>query len=381
MLGAFFFSTATSTALTWRSLSGLLRKHNYSRGRTCQAGRVGARCAMHSGAPNTSPSPGGGDPLTQHMERLRSDTSAVMILDGGTGEELFLRGVPDDRKIWSAKAVVDATYHQALRDVHRSFIEAGSDAVTANSYGIIPGVGFDRDEIARYVALAGRLARQSVRDNAVVLGSLGPLVESYRPDRVMDHAEGVEFYGLMCEALSPSVDCFLAETMSSVEEASQAVEAAGTLPKPLRRPMMVSFTLNSRGSVRSEEAVTDAILRIVARAEKHHVHLCGVLFNCAEPESISEAFRQIHSDAHLQRLLKEKSIKIGAYANRLTPVPDNWTMAESEAAQPMRDDLSPNDYFEKFVRVWVKDFGVQIVGGCCGITPQHIAYLRSHLDQ
>ena len=71
------------------------------------------------------------------MERLRSDTSAVMILDGGTGEELFLRGVPDDRKIWSAKAVVDATYHQALRDVHRSFIEAGSDAVTTNSYGIV----------------------------------------------------------------------------------------------------------------------------------------------------------------------------------------------------------------------------------------------------
>ena len=70
---------------------------------------------------------------------------------------------------------------------------------------------------------------------------------------------------------------------------------------------------------------------------------------------------------------------MGAYANRLTPVAPDWTMAESDGPQPMRDDLSPEEYYEKFVLIWLKDYNVQIVGGCCGITPDHIAYLRSKM--
>ena len=59
----------------------------------------------------------------------------VLFLDGGTGEELFRRGVPDDRKIWSATAVVKSEHHETLRGVHRSYVEAGSAMITANSYG------------------------------------------------------------------------------------------------------------------------------------------------------------------------------------------------------------------------------------------------------
>ena len=59
----------------------------------------------------------------------------VLFLDGGTGEELFRRGVPDDRAIWSATAVVHDIHHETLRGVHRSYVEAGSTMITANSYG------------------------------------------------------------------------------------------------------------------------------------------------------------------------------------------------------------------------------------------------------
>lgn len=323
--------------------------------------------------------------LAHHMERLGSNASEVLILDGGTGEELFLRGVPDDREIWSAKAVVDGSYHQQLQGVHRSFVGAGSNAITTNSYGITPGVGFDRDEILKYVTLAGKLARESVSGDEsspiIVFGSLGPLVESYRPDLIMDHLAGVHYYQLICGALSSNVDCFLAETMSSVVEAAQAIEAVGGMSANLRKPMMVSFTLNGKGAIRSGEGVTEAIPRLIDLADKYGVGLCGILFNCAEPESMTKAFREIHCDDNLRRLLKGKDIKMGAYANRLTPIPEGWSMAESEEAQVMRDDLTPQKYFEKFVAVWVRDLGVQMVGGCCGITPEHIAYLHSNLNQ
>ena len=100
--------------------------------------------------------------LQSQMNRLRSNKSETLILDGGTGEELFVRGVPDDRKIWSATAVVHPQYHSTLQQVHSSFVEAGADAITTNSYGIVPGVGFSIAEIQQHVATAGRLARECV---------------------------------------------------------------------------------------------------------------------------------------------------------------------------------------------------------------------------
>lgn len=263
---------------------------------------------------------------------------------------------------------------------------------------------------------AGRLARKTVNDSqkttptSIVLGSLRPLIESYRPDKILPHNEGTETYRIMIEALSPSVDCFLAETMSSFEESAQAVQAVSECS---RLPILVSYTLESKGDLRSGEPVVQGIRKLLDFSKKQNVDrkcsfltaknfpfcfhdaiisICkskrnaslslflkvlGVLFNCAEPEAITIALNHILSDAVLNELLSEQGVILGAYANRLTPVPDNWTMADSEEAQPMRNDLGPERYHE-FVSKW-RGLGVQIVGGCCGITPEHIAYMRSHL--
>ena len=143
----------------------------------------------------------------------------------------------------------------------------------------------------------------------------------------------------------------------------------------------------------------------------------GVLFNCAEPESISKALQEIKTNPHIHQYLQHPSVKpsespiqqtkdwptkvfLGAYANRLTPVDPEWTMESSEEAQPMREDLSPEKYWEEFVKLWhsssnekesseckVKNTvvneigGVQLIGGCCGIGPSHIAELKEHLTE
>jgi S-methylmethionine-dependent homocysteine/selenocysteine methylase len=183
-------------------------------------------------------------------------------LDGGTGEELIRRGVPDDRKIWSATALVHPQYHDTLKSVHKSFLAAGADAVTTNSYGVTPGVGFTLDEIAQYCATASRIARDAVTEHAtaaratsttteedrLVFGSLGPLLESYRADKILEHGKGVAVYTRMAQAMAGSVDAFLAETLSSVEESMQAVQAIGDLPKSLRHPVMISYSLDENGN-------------------------------------------------------------------------------------------------------------------------------------
>lgn len=107
--------------------------------------------------------------------------------------------------------------------------------------------------------------------------------------------------------------------------------------------------------------------------------MVAVLFNCCEPEAITIALGRIKDNQALSSRLQSSNILLGAYANRLTAVDPNWSMAESEAAQPFRKDLSQEHYWNDFVRLWTTKFGVRLVGGCCGITPEHIAYLRARL--
>jgi S-methylmethionine-dependent homocysteine/selenocysteine methylase len=222
--------------------------------------------------------------LSQHLNRLKSSPHQSLLLDGGTGEELFLNGVPDDRKIWSATAIVHEKHHSTVEKVHRSFVDAGSQAITTNSYGIIPGVGFtDGEEVKKLMGIAGQIARRAVTDESgtasvLVLGSLGPLVESYRADLIMNHEDGVRCYQYGIEGLNPYVDVYLAETMSCTEEACQVIDALhafyskadnnfGTnLHEKQQQPLLVSFTLGSDGKLRSGESVVDAIPKMVCFA-------------------------------------------------------------------------------------------------------------------
>ena len=142
------------------------------------------------------------------------DEMGVLLLDGGTGEELLRRGMPDDRTTWSALAVSDPHYHTLLKDVH-------------------------------------------------------PLVESYRPDLILPHEQGVETYGHMIDAMSEHVDGFLAETMSSVEESMQATFAVNQ--RAPRKPLLVSFTLNSVAQLRSGEEALPAMFRLLDFTSKHSI--------------------------------------------------------------------------------------------------------------
>ena len=243
----------------------------------------------------------------------------------------FRSGVPDDREIWSATALVHPEYHTTLQRVHISFLQAGANAITTNSYGVTPGVGFEPNDITKYVALAGQIARQSVDEFVVVrddrtnddhhddtaddetipyvFGSLGPLVESYRPDLIMKHDEGVQIYKKICHSLSPYVDAYLAETMSCANESKQVVDAISRQllsedanenededededeadgnrnektarssftrqQQRLHRPLLISYTLNSKGCFRDGQDVRDGInelLDFIAKPEYKHV--------------------------------------------------------------------------------------------------------------
>lgn len=312
--------------------------------------------------------------------------SHVELLDGGTGEELFRRGLPDDRKIWSALALVQPEHHELLVDVHASFLRAGADFVTCNNYGVTPGVGFSEQEMVELADVAGRLAKKS-RDRVAaegnethkrVCGSLPPLLESYRADRVVEFDRGVHLYSVIGSALDSHVDMFLAETLSSVVEAKMALVGIQDYAKPV----MVSFTLNSSGKIRSGEHVDRAVNELL-HFQKFHtptVNLHGILFNCSQPEAVTLALKELRASDQAVSSLEQHQVKIGAYPNRLTAIPDDWTIAESSEPQAMRTDLEIEEYC-RIVSHWVNDLGVEIVGGCCGIGPEYISAIHKRLTE
>ncbi len=289
----------------------------------------------------------------------------TVLLDGGMGRELRMRGVPILDTIWSANALVVAP--DAVRAVHHDYLEAGAEIITTNSYGIIRSElakeGIE-DRYAELNRLAGELARQAREASGrgvAIAGSLPPLRGSYRPDLVGPLAEILPQYQEQVELLAPYVDVFLCETMSCGAEGFAAATAAAESGKPV----WVSWTLDEdqSGRLRSGESIGEAAAAIA------HLPIAAFLANCCAPESIAAAMPEL---AALGRG------PVGGYANAFRPVPKDWVM-EEDGLLPLREDLGPDEY-AGHVAHWHDD-GARIVGGCCGTGPEHIARLRRLMDE
>jgi len=290
----------------------------------------------------------------------------LLILDGGTGRELARLGAPFRQPEWSALALMEGP--NFVSAVHRGYAAAGADVITTNSYALVPfHIGDDRfaAEGAALAALAGQLARAEAdaADHAVlVAGSLPPVCGSYRPDLVdLDRARPI--VATLVAALEPYVDHWLAETLSSLVEA----ELAAAETRATGKPLWLSFTLEdehpgAESALRSGESVT-----LAARAARD-LGAAALLFNCSQPEVMLGAVEAARAE-----LGPDSPIRIGVYANAFPPMAAD---AEANSALcPIRADLTPAGY-ARFAAQW-EAAGASILGGCCGIGPEHIAQLRA----
>jgi S-methylmethionine-dependent homocysteine/selenocysteine methylase len=293
------------------------------------------------------------------------------LLDGGTGRELLRIGAPFGQPEWSARALMQAP--QFVTRVHEAFVAAGADVITTNSYAVVPfHLGQSRFDSEGYAlaALSGRLAR-AVADAApravAVAACLPPLCGSYQVDRY-DADAARPILATLINALRPSADYWLAETLSAPAEAELVREALGADDKPL----WLSFTLaDGEGAaasarLRSGEPVSAAV------ATAARLRAAAMLFNCSRPEvmgaAVSEAVRVRNAAGGSAR-----GMPIGVYANAFVPVE---RPGEANAGlSDLRNDVTPLAYLQ-WARDWVAR-GAQIVGGCCGVGPEHIAALRS----
>ena len=177
-------------------------------------------------------------------------------------------------------------------------------------------------------------------------------------------------YELIASTIGPYADVFLCETMSSIREALGACRVADKYGKPI----WCSFTLgvSTECQLRSGESLKDAI-----EALGEIQNLEAILVNCSSTESVTIAMP-------IMRQTAKSSIRVGAYANNFPP---KKPIEQNDPAQPVsevpgqcweddyRKELTPQNY-ASIASGWI-DSGATIIGGCCGIFPEHIEELKS----
>lgn len=288
----------------------------------------------------------------------------IIFLDGGMGQELQKRSGRPAHPLWSLKVMEENP--KLVQAVHEAFIRSGSRILTLNTYPATPArLARDGDasrikSIQNQAFQLANTARESSgcpHGPVQLAGCLPPLVGSYDSTAVPSPEDCREQYQTIA-ALQPYVDCFLCETLSTIQEGEVAAEVALATSKPV----FVSFTVMDDGSAKlrsgeSLEAMVDAL---------GDLPLQGLLLNCSTPEAIRQSLPA----------LQESGIPFGAYANGFESV---------QALKPggtvdvltAREDLTPEAYSQAALE-WVS-LGATILGGCCEVGPAHISQLHQDL--
>lgn len=301
---------------------------------------------------------------TRLLDRLLA--GEVVLLDGGVGTEIQRQGAPMSTELWCAEA--NLTHPEIVRRVHRDYLAAGAEIITANTFASSPLLldHFGRlAELEHMDAIALALAREAVaRQDAagrpiVIAGSMSTM----RPtvpgsDRTQMHNSWSEsaaralFARKASSLRAAGCDLLLMEMMRDLDYSLWACEAALASGLPVWIGLSVERGLDGklRGFGRP-----DAELEPVAAG-----------LAALQPDAMAIMHTSIDDtpDA-LAQLRRHWSGPVAVYPECGRYAAPNWQFLGV---------ATPLDYAEESAR-W-RSMGAHALGGCCGVGPEHIAALR-----
>lgn len=281
--------------------------------------------------------------MTKFKDRLSQ--GGILIADGATGTTLQKAGLPTG----TAPERWNLENPDAIRALHRGYVEAGADLILTNTFGgSRPRLRIEElgDQVHEVNLAAARLAREVAGDKVLVLGDIGPTGQLLEPLGILTYDEAVTAFAEQAAALAEGgVDAILIETMSDLKEAKAAIE--GTR-QATGLPILVTMSFDTHGHTMMGVKPAQAARELWAMG------VAAVGANCGRTLSENlEAIRQMRE-----------------------AMPQATLMAKPNAGLPRMDggqsvyDVTPEimvDYAQKFAALDVKIFG-----GCCGSTPDHI---------
>jgi len=292
--------------------------------------------------------------------RTRLVRRAPLVLDGATGSELTRRGVATRLPLWSAAALLDEAGRATVAAIHADYVAAGAEVVTANTFrttgralekaGLATGAAAER-RAAELTQVAVELVRRA--RPRFVAGSMATLEDCYEPELVPDASTLAREHAAHARDLAQAgIDLLLVETMNSVREAVAAARAA--LATDL--PVVVGLVCGADGRLLSHERVAEAARTLLAEG----VH--GLAINCTPSATLHGPLAELVAAV-------DGRVTCGAWGN----------VGSVDELEGWRTTSAfPPPEFAALGRSW-HDLGSNLVGGCCGTTPEHVAELAQAL--
>jgi len=284
------------------------------------------------------------------IERLKQ---SPLLCDGAMGTLLYAKGIFINR----CYDELNLSQPELIRGVHHDYLQAGAEIVETNTFG---GNSFRlaRHSLAdrvREINLAGvNVAREAAKSfDAWVAGSIGPLGVRIEPLGKTSFEEArTAFREQVAALIEGGVDLLMLETFGYVEELHQAVLACRDVNAKI--PIVAQVTIDEDGNC-LDGSDPEAF---AARLSEWNVDILGI--NCSVgPVAMLDA---------IERVRAVTSLPLAAQPNAGMP----------RSVEGRNIYLCSPEYMASYTRKFVAA-GVQLIGGCCGTTPDHIRAMKSAL--
>ncbi len=286
------------------------------------------------------------------LERLHR--GEVLVSDGATGTYLQSHGLEPG----GSPEALNASQPDLVRRMAVDYFDAGADMILTNSFGasrfMLKKYGY-KDQTIELNRLAAQHARSQAPQGAHVVGSLGPTGEFLEPLGEVTEAEMLDAFVEQVTALEQGgADAVVVETMTALEEASLAIRAA---KENTRLTVMATMTFDKgpRGFFTMMGVTPATAAKQLQKAGADVVGTnCGngidaMIEIAREMRDATDAYLLVHSNAGIPAIRKGQIV-----------YPE-----------------TPEYMAERFATL--AEMGINIIGGCCGTTPDHIRALSESL--
>lgn len=304
---------------------------------------------------------------------LRRLNETVLLFDGATGTSLQNQDLTADDfggpDLEGCNEYLCISNPEAVRKVHDGFLEAGADIIETNSFGATSIVLAEYD-IAHMAYDLSRLSSEIARACAdrystdawprFVAGSVGPTTKLPSLGHISFDAMEASYYDHIRGLIDGGADLLSIETCQDPLQTKCALAATMRAfeEKGTRLPVIVSVTIEMMGTMLMGTEISAALTTF----EPYDV-ITVIGMNCATgPKEMEE---------HVMYLC--------ANSTRPVFVMPNAGIPENIGGMP-HYHLTPEE-MEKWMEKFVGEFGVGVIGGCCGTTPEHIGRLRGLIDR
>ena len=291
---------------------------------------------------------------TTFLDLLNSNET--VIADGAMGSRLMAAGMP----IGQAPELWNVENPEAVRDVHRSYVEAGSQIILSNSFGGSRatlgrnGLHERTSELNQAAAENARSVADAAPHPVAVAGSIGPSGEMFAPFGPLDADSGRELFAEQAAALAAGgVDVLWIETMSDLNEVQAAV--AGCRQAAPHLPVVTTMSFDRKGRTMMGTTPQQALETLKS------LGVSALGGNCGNgPDEVLGVIEKMHA--------LDPAVVLVAKANAGMPRLESGRTIYDAGPQEMG-----------VYAVQARQNGARIIGACCGSTADHIRAIAEAL--